>query len=58
MEKATTVAAGAATLSPWWLEGLSGFSAKILPFLGVAWLVLQSIKFTWGWYREYKRGKF
>jgi hypothetical protein len=53
MEKVTTVAAGAATLSPWWLENLSGFSAKVLPVLGVAWLLLQSAKLIWSWYREY-----
>lgn len=57
MEKVTTVAAGAATLSPWWLENLSGLSAKILPVLGVAWLLLQCVKFCRNWYREYMREK-
>lgn len=43
-QKATTVIAGAAVASPWWLSMLKEFSqiaADLLPIAGLIWIMIQ-----------------
>lgn len=41
MDNLTTAGAGAAIVSPWWLQAAHSGAEYALPFLGCAWLLTQ-----------------
>jgi len=41
IDRVTETTAGAAITSPFWLDNLHSGAQWILPFLGIAWLVMQ-----------------
>jgi hypothetical protein len=41
MDHVTTAAAGAAIVSPWWLDSLHSGAQYLLPFMGCVWLAVQ-----------------
>ena len=46
-DPSTTVMAGAAVTSPWWLQTLESYSeiaAMLMPIAGVTWLVVQTVR--------------
>lgn len=56
-ENTTSVAAGIALTSYWWipsLEQASGYAGKLLPILGATWLVVQIITKSIETYRKWK----